>query len=1400
MSNVPKSPAPTRANAPSAKHPEGAADARRQHGEPHQQQQQQQQAGKPPRGDERRRNDGDGQPSPQGRPAAKRAPEAAERAPRRERPPRAAVPPNPVPPITYPESLPVSGKRDEIARAIAAHQVVIVCGETGSGKTTQLPKICLDLGRGLGAGGTGLIGHTQPRRLAASSTGRRIAEELGTPFGEVVGYKVRFTDNLAPGASVKLMTDGILLAETQTDPLLKAYDTLIIDEAHERSLNIDFLLGYLKEILPRRPDLKLIVTSATIDADRFARHFGTDERPAPVIEVSGRLYPVEMRYRPVAEDRPAVKNAEGTGGRDRVKTAREAERDLMDAIVDAVDELCREGPGDVLVFLPGEREIREAAEALRKHHPPHTEILPLFARLSAADQDKVFKASNARRIVLATNVAETSLTVPGIRYVVDTGLARVKRYSYRNKVEQLQVESISQAAANQRAGRCGRVADGVCIRLYEESDYQARARFTDPEILRSSLASVILRMKSLHLTAIESFPFLEPPPGRAIADGYQLLNELGAVDDDNALTPLGRELARLPLDPRVGRMILAARDQQSLREVLIIASALSVQDPRDRPIDAQEQADQAHRRFADERSEFLQWLKISAWFEEAVAHKKSNRQLIDACRQNFLSHLRLREWRDVHSQLLTVVREHGWRLNDAEATYEQVHLALLTGLLGNIGMKADDDPHYLGARGIKFYLWPGSALAKKAGRWVMAAELVETSRLYARCLAKIEPEWVEKIGAHLLKKSLSEPHWEKRPAQVSAFERATLYGLPIYNRRRVAFGKQDPARARELFIRGALVDGEFDTKLPFFAHNRKLLADIEQLEHKSRRQDVLVDDELIYAYYDHAIPEGIHTGAAFERWYRDEVKKGGQPEDKARLLYLSRDDLMRHEAAGVTTELFPKRATMAGVEMALTYHFEPGTPRDGVTLAVPLFALNQVDARRCEWLVPGMLKEKVQLLLKSLPQKLRRHCVPLPEYAAGFVERTGRERFGAGGLVEAVIADVRDQTQVAMKTADFKLETLPAHLFMNFKVIDEHGRQLAMGRNLAQLRQELGTQAQQQFQKIAAASTIAPGGEAGAAPASAPAAAPGAAAKGGKLGKGAAPHTGAAAEAGATALYENLTTWNFGKLPELLEIRRRGQTLYGYPALVDRGTHCDVEVFDSPEEAARIHRAGLRRLFALQLKEPIKFLEKNLPGLREMAMQYMSLGTQDELRDQLIDTALDRACLQEPLPDDDASFHARRDEGRSRLNLLAQEIARLVGQILAEYAGLAKKLAQAKPFAQAHADLQQQLGALVGKRFVIDTPYAQLAHFPRYLKGMALRIDKLKADPARDAKQSAELLPLVQQYQRAVSQRGGVVDPRLAEFRWLLEELRISLFAQELRTPMPVSVKRLHKVWESMQR
>ncbi|WP_055334473.1 ATP-dependent RNA helicase HrpA [Ralstonia solanacearum] len=1320
-------------------------------------------------------------PNDASRPARQPGPaDAGGRRPRRQKPTPEALAAalearraraNAVPPIAFPEALPVSARRDEIAQAIAAHQVVIVSGETGSGKTTQLPKICLSIGRGIGAGGTGLIGHTQPRRIAATSTAKRIAQEIGSPLGEHVGYQVRFNDTLSAGASVKLMTDGILLAETQNDPLLRAYDTIIIDEAHERSLNIDFLIGYLKQLLPRRPDLKVIITSATIDAQRFAEHFAGlngQTGPAPVIEVSGRLYPVEVRYRPVQRDE------------------KDKERDLYDGIVDAVDELAREGAGDVLIFLPGEREIREAAEALRKHHPAHTEILPLFARLSVQEQERVFRPSNARRIVLATNVAETSLTVPGIRYVVDTGLARVKRYSYRNKVEQLQIEPVSQAAANQRAGRCGRVADGVCIRLYEEADFIARPRFTDPEILRSSLAAVILRMKALRLTEVEQFPFIEPPLGRAIADGYQLLQELGAVDDENALTPLGKQVARLPLDPRVARMILAGRDHQCLREMLIIASALSVQDPRERPQELQQQADQAHRQFADEKSEFLGWVKLWKWFEEAVAHKKSNKQLQDQCRAHFLSHLRLREWRDVHSQLHTTVAEQGWKLNESDPTYEQLHLALLTGLLGNIGVRIEEADgkgrEYLGARGIKFFLWPGSVIARKAGKWVVGGELIETSRLFGRTLARIEPEWVEKVGAHLLKVSWSDPHWEKKAGQVMAFERGTLYGLPVYQQRRVHFGPMQPKEAREMFIRRALVDGEFETRLPFFAHNQRLVREIENLEHKSRRQDVLVDDELIHAFYDSQLPADIHNAVAFEHWYAEAAKAS------QKLLYLNRDDLMRHEAAGITTDLFPKTLPIAGIDMGLTYHFEPGSPRDGVTLTVPLYALNQVPAQRAEWLVPGMLKEKVHLLLKSLPQKLRRHCVPLPDYAAGFVSRV---RLGDGDLLDRLIADVREQTGTPLKRADFKLETLPAHHFMNFKVIDEHGRQLDMGRNLAQLRAELGGRAQQTFQSIAAQDAAVAGAQGdGAGTGTSTGTKPG------KVGKPDAPAT--------PALYAGLTTWNFGALPELLEVRKGSQTLFGYPALVDGGDHCDVEVFDDPAEAARIHRLGLRRLFALQLREPLKYLEKNIPGLSQMAIQFMNLGTQDELRNQILDATLERACLQDPLPTDDATFGARKDESRARLTLLAQEIARLAGAILAEYAQLPRKLQIAKPFGAAYADIDAQLKALMHKRFIEATPYAQLAHFPRYLKGIALRIDKLKADPTRDAQRMQEMAPLLQQYQRAEKQlrvqgQGGT-DPRMEEFRWMLEELRIALFAQELRTPVPMSVKRLQKVWESMQR
>jgi ATP-dependent helicase HrpA len=1295
---------------------------------------------------------------------------------------------NPLPPIVFPEDLPVSGRRAEIAKALVENQVVIVSGETGSGKTTQLPKICLELGRGE----KGMIGHTQPRRIAASSTAKRIAFELGSPLGEHVGYKVRFNDTLSSGAWVKLMTDGILLAETQTDPLLKAYDTIIIDEAHERSLNIDFLLGYLKEILPRRPDLKVIITSATIDADRFARHFGTPEKPAPVIEVSGRLYKVEVRYRPVERDQefaPAQGKPDAGKPASKAQAARD-KRDLMDAVVDGVDELCRLGQGDVLVFLPGEREIRDCAEALRKHHPPHVEILPLFARLSVEEQDRVFRTTNARRIVLATNVAETSLTVPGIRYVVDAGLARVKRYSYRNKVEQLQVEAISQAAANQRAGRCGRVADGVCIRLYEEDDFLQRPKFTDPEILRSSLAAVILRMKSLHLTDVETFPFVEPPQGRAIADGYQLLQELGAVDDANELTAMGRKLAKLPLDPRVGRMILAAVDNVCLTEMLIIASALSVQDPRDRPMEYQQQADEKHKKFADEKSEFLGFLKIWRWFEQAIEHKKTNRQLQDNCRENFLSQVRLREWRDVHSQLLTIVKEQGWRLNDAPATYEQLHMALLTGLLGNIGYKMEDDSGaYLGARGIKFHIWPGSTLGKKAGKWVMAAELVETTRLYARCIAQIQPEWVEKIGGHLLKKSWGEPRWEKRTAQVTASERATLYGIVVYSQRRINYAQHNPQEAREIFIRDALVGGDYETRSPFFAHNHKLIREIENLEHKSRRLDVLVDDQLIYAFYDNEIPGDVVNGAGFEKWYKDASR------DNPKLLYLNREELMRHEAAGVTTELFPKTMNVTGIEMGLSYHFEPGSPRDGVTLTVPLFALNQIPRERADWLVPGMLKEKVQLLLKSLPQKLRRHCVPLPEYAARFFERNEDPvRFGRGDLIDALIADIHAQTGVRVMTTDFKLETLPAHLFMNFKVVDEHGRQLDMGRNLATLQAELGGQARQSFQRMAEATPAA--APSAAKPLAQPPATP-AAAPGGAKGKG----TSAPAPAApvAASAHTNITAWTFGELPELLEITQGKITLIGFPALVDKGAHCDLEVFDDPNVAARTHRIGMRRLFSLQFKEQLKFAEKNVPGLQQMGMQFMSVGSPDELREQIVGKAIDIACLQDPLPQDAASFNKRRDEGKGRIGLLINETARLAGQILAEFHGLPKRL-QGLPPAVA-ADMQTQLQGLVHKRFIAETEYSQLAHFPRYLKAMNIRLEKLRANPARDAQLMAEWQTAATQFQRTVkNQPLKNLDPRMIEFRWMLEELRVSLFAQELRTPMPVSSKRLQKVWESMLR
>ena len=1331
-------------------------------------------------------------------PAPAPRPPAAPRPPRADRPPRAApAPANPLPPITFPESLPVSSRREDIARALRDHQVVIVCGETGSGKTTQLPKIVLELGRGRANGG-GLIGHTQPRRIAASSVAKRIAFELNSPLGEVVGYRVRFQDRFQPGASVKLMTDGILLAETQSDPLLRAYDTIIIDEAHERSLNIDFLLGYLRQILPRRPDLKVIVTSATIDADRFAKHFESAKGPAPVITVSGRLFPVEQRWRPFEESR---------------------EYGLNEAIADAVDELWRGGPGDVLVFLPGEREIREAAEALRKHHPPGVEILPLFARLSQAEQDRVFETGHAPRIVLTTNVAETSLTVPGIRYVIDSGLARVKRYSYRNKVEQLQIEPVSQAACNQRAGRCGRVSNGTCIRLFDEKDFAGRPRFTDPEILRSSLAGVILRMKGLRFGAVEDFPFLEEPPKKAIADGYALLGELNAVDDLNDLTPIGVELARLPLDPRVGRMILEARERNCLAEVLVIASALSGQDVRDRPMEQAQAADEKHKKFDDERSEFMGYLKLWKWLElsrggqsEGVdlasvpmtapravrgasaharhggaqgdshtpppTHKLSHRRHEQLLRENFVSVRRVREWRDIHSQLLTVVADHGWQLNTAPADYDQVHLAMLAGLLGNLGLKSEDDEWYLGARGIRFWRHPGAHLSKKPGRWIVTAELVETTRLYGRGIAAIDPQWIPGIAGHLLKTQLLEPHWEKKAGEVIALERATLYGIVVYQNRRVNFGLVDPVVAREIFLREALVHGEWETRLPFLAHNQKMIAQVQDLEHKSRRQDVLVDDELIYAFYDQQVPAHVVSGATFDKWYREEQRK--QP----KLLMLTRDELMRHEAAGITTASFPKTIRLGGVDCGVVYLHEPGDAKDGLTVTVPIYALNQVNAERVDWLVPGMLEAKVLALVKSLHQRPRSRLVPLPEYVAEFV---ATHDFAQGELLEVLLKAVKERTQIAVQRNDFKFETLSPHHFMNFRVVDEHGRQLGIGRNLATLKSELGGQARSAFQALAALKL-----PASAPTAPAPAMAP--------PGRGGIAGVEASPAPLAPAVAAKYTAWTFGQLPELMEIAKGGQTLIGFPALIDKGSHVEIEVFDEPDVAAAKHRAGLRRLLALQLKEPLKFLERNIPDLTKMSVYFMPLGTPEDLREQIIDVAIDRAFLDEPLPTDEAEFKRRLEAGRSRLNLIAQEVARQAHAVLLEFAAATRKLKDARPAKEVVDDVQAQLQRLVGKRFVATTPWAQLQHLPRYLKGVTLRLDKLRADPARDTQRLAELRPVEQRYTRTLSDRRGAVDARLNEYRWLLEELRVSFFAQELRTPQPVSVKRLDKAWEQLSR
>ncbi|HSD62054.1 MAG TPA: ATP-dependent RNA helicase HrpA, partial [Burkholderiales bacterium] len=1049
--------------------------------------------------------------------------------------------------------------------------------------------------------------------------------------------------------------------------------------------------------------------------------------------------PVEVRYRPVVDpDDPDA----------------DPDRDEIEAIGDAVAELQREGPGDVLVFLPGEREIRETAEALRKHHPPGAEILPLFARLSFEEQDRVFRPGGSRRIVLATNVAETSLTVPGIRYVVDTGLARVNRYSYRNKVEQLQVEKVSRASANQRAGRCGRVAAGVCVRLYSEEEFHGRPEFGDPEILRSSLAAVILRMKALRLGDVESFPFLDPPAPKAIADGYQLLAELGAVDEDRALTPTGAQLAKLPIDPRIGRMILAAKDAGCLGEVLIIAAALTVQDPRERPFERQEAADQSHARFQDERSDFLGFLKLWNFFDEALKHKKSNRKLVDLCHENFLSHRRMREWREIHGQLHSLATEMGMRLNEAPAGYEEIHRALMAGLLGNLGFKGDESGEYLGARGIKFHVFPGSVLKKARPRWVMAAELVETTRLYARCVARIEPEWVEKVAGSLAQHHYFDPHWEKQPAQVVAYDRVSLYGLTLVPKRRVHYGPINPAEAREIFLRGALVAGEFETRAPFMEHNRRLMAEVQELEHKARRQDVLVDEHTIFAFYDAIIPAGMHNGATFERWRRDAER------ENPRLLFLTREYLMRHAAADVTEAQFPEALEAVGARLPLSYRFEPGHPLDGVTVTVPLALLNQLEESRFEWLVPGMLRDKVAWLIKALPKQLRRNLVPVPEYVTRFLHwlDEGKAVSGKGSapsLKQALAQFVLRETGSSLPGEAWEQEAPPAHLLMNFRVVDDAGQELAAGRDLAKLRRELGQAAQLTF------SATEPGIE-----------------------------------------RERVTAWDFGNLPEEISFTRQGRKLTGYPALTDEGDCAAIRLMDTRAAAQTATRAGVRRLLRLDLKEQVRQLEKGLPGLQQAALQLRPVIPPDDLREDLLTTITDRAFLgDDPLPRSEREFQAQKARARTRLPAVSDAACRALATIAAEHHVTSQRLNAAGPaLSRLAQELKAQLARLVYKGFLFATPWEQLTQLPRYLKAMQLRLEKYSGNPERDQRHGPTITALWARYEQRLdrNRKAGIDEPKLEEFRWQIEELRVSLFAQELRTPYPVSVKRLEKFWAGL--
>ena len=1240
-----------------------------------------------------------------------------------------------VPSIRYDDSLPIASKREEIKKLLAAHQVVIIAGETGSGKTTQLPKICLELGRGQ----YGQIAHTQPRRIAARSVAARVAEELATPLGGLVGYQVRFEDQSDSNTLVKLMTDGILLAETQHDRFLERYDTIIVDEAHERSLNIDFLLGFLKTLLPRRPDLKVIITSATIDLERFSEHFDK----APIIEVSGRTFPVDTWYRPLTSEQ----DEEGNSVEDDLS--------VDQAIIATLDEIASfersngKGPGDVLVFLPGEREIRDAADMLRKAQLKHTEILPLYARLSPAEQQRIFQSHPGRRVVLATNVAETSLTVPGIRYVIDSGTARISRYSYRAKVQRLPIEAVSQASANQRKGRCGRVEPGICIRLYAEEDFNARPAFTDPEILRTNLAAVILQMLHLRLGAIDAFPFIEPPDGKAITDGFNLLQELSAVTRDNQLTPMGRQLARLPVDPRLGRMLLEAAQQGSLQEVLIVTSALSVQDPRERPPERQQAADQAHAQWKDGDSDFAALVSLWRGFEEQRQALTAS-PLRNWCRKNFLNYLRLREWRDAHRQLGLICRDLQLTVNKDPADYPRLHKAILSGLLSQIGQKAEEGD-YLGARQRRFWIHPSSGLGRKRPQWLMAAELMETTKLYARMVAKIEPDWIEPLARHLVKTNHFEPHWEKKRGQVVAFEQVTLYGLIVVGRRPVHFGPVDPVASRELFIREGLVRGEIQSRARCLSANRELLEQLDALEAKARRRDILADEETLYGFYDAQVPEEIHQTATFDSWYKINSQKNPQ------LLIMRAEDVLAREASEVTATQYPDTLRLGDLTLALSYHFEPNHPRDGVTVTVPAPLLPSLPGERLEWLVPGLIEAKCIALVRNLPKALRKNFVPVPDFIKAALQRM---TFAEGSLPQALGRELLRMTGArvtdeAWAEAEQQVES---HLRMNLEVLDGQGKVLGEGRDLAELTARFAQASQAALALPATAKNQKP------------------------------------VEAKVFAAVAETTQQNIA-----------GLSLTVYPALVEEGGIVKEGRFSTAAEAEFQHRRALQRLLLQQLAEPAKFLRGKLPGLTELGLMYRDLGRIDALVEDILLASLDSCVLEgEPLlPRDGAGLLSLAERKRGAWAEHAERLARLTLDILKLWHALQKRFKGKIDLAQAVAlnDIKQQLSNLVYPGFVRATPALWLKELPRFLKAIELRLEKLPGQVQKDRVWSAELGGLWAQYATRLDKHSqeGKRDPQLELYRWWLEEYRVSLFGQQLGTKVPISDKRLSKQWSQVE-